>query len=88
MLYEVITRMLGTPVDLGKIRMPAMVVAARDDHIVPWRTAYRSARLLGGSTEFVLAESGHVAGIVNPPSDNRRRHWVADGGKLADTPDA
>ncbi len=81
-------RMLETPVDLGAIRMPAMVVAARDDHIVPWRTAYRSATLLGGSTEFVLAESGHVAGIVNPPRDNRRRHWVAERAALADTPDS
>ncbi len=81
-------RMQDTPVDLGAIKIPAMVVAARDDHIVPWRTAYQSARLLGGSTEFVLAASGHVAGIVNPPRDNRRRHWVAEDGALTDAPDS
>lgn len=77
--------MLHTPVDLGVITIPAIVVAARDDHIVPWRTAYQSARLLRGNTEFVLAASGHVAGIVNPPHENRRRHWVAQDGGLPGT---
>ncbi len=80
--------MQDTPVNLGAITIPAMVVAAREDHIVPWRTAYRSAGLLRGSTEFVLAASGHVAGIINPPRENRRRHWVADNGALAQTPES
>jgi len=75
-------RMQGVPVDLGTIMIPAMVVAARDDHIVPWKTAYRGARLLRGNTEFVLGASGHVAGIVNPADANQRHYWVTDDGKL------
>ena len=75
-------RMRDVPVDLGTIMIPAMVVAARDDHIVPWETAYVSARLLRGNTEFVLGASGHVAGIVNPAAANQRRFWITHDGKL------
>jgi polyhydroxyalkanoate synthase len=66
----------GVPLDIGAIRADAYVLATRDDHIVPWKTAYSSAHLLGGRTEFVLGASGHVAGIVNPASKNRRNFWV------------
>ena len=77
-------RMKGLPVDLGAIDVPAMVVATREDHIVPWKTAYCSATLLGGNTRFVLGTSGHVAGIVNPASENRRKYWMADDGLPTD----
>jgi len=69
-------KMLGVPVDLGRIDMPSYVLATREDHIVPWRTAYASARLLGGRIEFVLSASGHVAGVINPASKNRRNYWL------------
>ena len=75
-------RMKGLPVDLGAIDAPAMVVATREDHIVPWETAYRGAMLLGSNSRFVLGASGHVAGIVNPASANRRMYWIADGDAL------
>ncbi|MEO8005011.1 MAG: class I poly(R)-hydroxyalkanoic acid synthase [Betaproteobacteria bacterium] len=68
----------GVPLDLGEIDVPAFVVAARDDHIVPWKSAYASAALLGSRSEIVLAASGHVAGIVNPASKNRRHFWIND----------
>jgi polyhydroxyalkanoate synthase len=68
----------GVPVDLGEIEVPAFVLATREDHIVPWKTAHLSAALLGGPTEFVLGASGHVAGIVNPPAKNRRHYWTND----------
>jgi polyhydroxyalkanoate synthase subunit PhaC len=67
---------LGVPLDLGAITVPAYVLATREDHIVPWKTAHASAGLLGGRTEFVLGASGHVAGIVNPASKNRRHYWL------------
>jgi polyhydroxyalkanoate synthase len=67
----------GVPVDLSRIRIPAFVFAAREDHIVPWRTAYRSARLLGGDITFVLGASGHIAGVVNPPAKMKRSFWSA-----------
>jgi poly[(R)-3-hydroxyalkanoate] polymerase subunit PhaC len=67
---------LGTPVDFSKIAVPAYVLATREDHIVPWRTAYRTTQLLGGDSRFVLGASGHVAGVVNPASRNRRSYWT------------
>ncbi len=80
-------RMNGNPVDLGTLVMPSMVVATREDHIVPWQTAYRSARLLGGDTEFVLGASGHVAGIINPPEASQRHYWVGEGTGLPAEPE-
>jgi polyhydroxyalkanoate synthase len=43
---------------------------------VPWRSAYRSLELLAGETTFVLGASGHIAGVINPPSRNKRNHWA------------
>lgn len=68
--------MCGVPVDLGRLDMPAYVLATREDHIVPWKTAYASTRLLAGPVEFVLGSSGHIAGVVNPVSKNRRHYWL------------
>jgi polyhydroxyalkanoate synthase len=68
--------MCGVPVDLARVDMPAYVLATREDHIVPWRTAYASTRLLGGTIEFALSASGHIAGVINPASKNRRNFWL------------
>ena len=68
----------GVPVDLGNIKMPVFVLATREDHIVPWRSAYRTLGLVGGPATFVLGASGHVAGVVNPAARNRRSHWIGD----------
>ena len=68
----------GAPVDLGSIRLPTYILATREDHIVPWKTAYLSTRHLKGDTHFVLGASGHVAGVINPPSKNRRSYWAGD----------
>ena len=70
----------GVPVDLGQITVPAFVYASREDHIVPWQTAYASTQLLGGDVRFVLGASGHIAGVINPPAKGKRNYWV---GKLA-----
>jgi len=80
-------RMNGVAVDLGRITVPSMVVATREDHIVPWKTAYASTQLLGGDSEFVLGASGHVAGIVNPARANQRQYWVNDTGNRATRPE-
>jgi polyhydroxyalkanoate synthase len=76
----------GVPVDLGKVKLPVFVLSTREDHIVPWRSAYRTLSLLGGEKRFVLGASGHVAGIVNPPARKRRSYWV--GEPYPDDPDA
>jgi polyhydroxyalkanoate synthase len=69
----------GLPIDLRRIRTAWYLLAAEEDHIVPWRTAWLARGLLRGSREFVLAASGHIAGVVNPASKNRR-HFFAAGG--------
>jgi polyhydroxyalkanoate synthase subunit PhaC len=76
---------LGVPVDLGKVDRPAFILATREDHIVPWRAAYRSLGLLGGEKQFVLGASGHIAGIVNPPAGGKRSFWFS--GNSAENPD-
>ena len=70
--------MLDTPVSLKRIKLPTFVFAAREDHIVPWRGAYASARCLGGKVTFILGASGHIAGTINPASKNKRSYWVND----------
>jgi len=70
-------KMLGEKVDLGKLDMPAYLMAAREDHIVPWKSAYLARNLLGGETTFALGASGHIAGAINPASKNRRSYWTA-----------
>lgn len=68
----------GQPVDLGKIKVPAFIQASKEDHIVPWKTAYVSSQLLTGNVRFVLGASGHIAGVINPVSKNRRSYWTND----------
>jgi polyhydroxyalkanoate synthase subunit PhaC len=66
----------GTPVDLMLIDAPTYVLASRDDHIVPWRTAYATTKLVSGDVRFTLTASGHIAGVINPASRNKRNFWI------------
>jgi polyhydroxyalkanoate synthase len=68
--------MCGVHVDLGRLEMPTFIYASREDHIVPWKTAYLSRGLLGGDTTFVLGASGHIAGVINSPAKNKRSYWT------------
>jgi polyhydroxyalkanoate synthase len=61
--------MLGSPVDLGKVDVDAYVVAGITDHLCPWESCYRTTQLLGGPVKFVLSTSGHIAAMVNPPTN-------------------
>jgi polyhydroxyalkanoate synthase len=65
----------GVPIDMSYLDMPSFVFAAKEDHIVPWRSAYASAASFGGDVEFTLGASGHIAGVVNPASKNKRSFW-------------
>jgi len=70
--------LLGTPVDLSRVTVPAYFLSTREDHIAPWRSTYRGTQLLSGPKRFVLAASGHIAGVVNPPDGGKYGHWVSD----------
>ena len=73
----------GVPIDLTRIRIPAYIQAGREDHIAPARSVYKLTRHLSGPLRFVLAGSGHIAGVVNPPEARKYQHWVSD--HLAET---
>jgi polyhydroxyalkanoate synthase subunit PhaC len=75
---------LGTPVDLGKVRCDAYVVAGATDHIIPWTAAYQTTQLLGGGSEFVLGSSGHIQAIVNPPKNRKSSFLTRPGPPPAD----
>jgi polyhydroxyalkanoate synthase subunit PhaC len=68
----------GEEVDLSRIDVPTFIYGSREDHIVPWRTAYASVPLLSGPISFVLGASGHIAGVINPASKNKRSFWRAE----------
>ena len=72
----------GTPIDLTTIKVPTYIFAAREDHIVPWQSAYLSTRILKGPIRFVLGASGHIAGAINPVSANKRNYWVNENTAL------
>ena len=70
------TTQLGTAVDLGRVDVPSFIYASKEDHIVPWKSAYASTQLLSNDVTFVLGASGHIAGVINPPAKNKRNYWT------------
>ena len=76
--------MLGETIDLSRITCPTYIYASRDDHIVPWRSAFRTRDFVGGEATFVLGASGHIAGVINPPESGRRNYWTNDRGTHPD----
>ena len=78
----------GERIDLGCIRQPLYAVGAEDDHIAPWRQTFRIMDLLGCPRRYVLSSSGHILGIVNPPSRPPKREYVAADVKAGDSYEA
>ncbi|MEO6880743.1 MAG: alpha/beta fold hydrolase, partial [Mycobacteriaceae bacterium] len=70
---------LGHPVDLSRATVDSYVVAGIADHICPWSSCYSSVHMLGGTTRFVLSTSGHIAALVNPPTNKKASYRVAEG---------
>jgi polyhydroxyalkanoate synthase subunit PhaC len=70
-----VMKLADTPLDLGQIKSDVYVLSAKEDHIAPWMTTYKTTQLLPGKVRFTLSSSGHIAGIVNPPSP-KAVHWT------------
>jgi polyhydroxyalkanoate synthase len=68
----------GEAIDLRQLDMPAYLYGSREDHIVPIAGAYASTQVLSGKKRFVMGASGHIAGVINPPSKNKRSYWTFD----------
>jgi polyhydroxyalkanoate synthase len=69
-------KICGQTIDFQQIKADVYIYASREDHIVPWESAYRTVHLLPGKKRFVLGASGHIAGVINPPVKKKRSHWV------------
>ena len=66
----------GVPIDLAQVKTPAYFLSAREDHIAPWTSTYAATQIFSGPMRFVLAASGHIAGVVNPPAAGKYSHWT------------
>ncbi len=66
----------GEPIDLSKVKTPCYFLSTIEDHIAPWKSTFKALDLLSGNNEFVLGASGHVAGVINPATKNRRNYWI------------
>jgi polyhydroxyalkanoate synthase subunit PhaC len=77
--------LLGEPIDLRRIKVPSYLISTREDHIAPWKSTYKATQIYNGPIRFVLAASGHIAGIVNPPDSGKYSHWINEN--LPPTPD-
>ena len=73
----------GDELDPGKVAVDTYILSAIDDHIVPWTSSYKTSQLFSGDNRYVLSNSGHIAGIVNPPNP-KSKHWVLEGELPAD----
>jgi polyhydroxyalkanoate synthase subunit PhaC len=80
----------GEKIDLSTITTPSYLLSTREDHIAPWKSTYAATQIYGGELRFVLAASGHIAGVVNPPAKNKYCHWIGEshkGSHLPKSPD-
>ncbi|MGE0830676.1 MAG: class I poly(R)-hydroxyalkanoic acid synthase [Hyphomonadaceae bacterium] len=75
--------LLGEPIRLSKVKIPIYMQCSREDHIAPAPSVYRTAQLFGGPVTYTMAGSGHIAGVINPPSANKYQNWTNDA--LPDT---
>ncbi|WP_439817473.1 PHA/PHB synthase family protein [Zavarzinia sp. CC-PAN008] len=68
----------GVPIDLRQVKIPIYLQASRDDHIAPYRSVFKATKLYSGPIRFMVAGSGHIAGVINPPAAKKYQHWLND----------
>jgi polyhydroxyalkanoate synthase len=66
----------GVPIDLTKVTVPVYLQASREDHIAPFRSVFKAKHNFSGPVRFVLAGSGHIAGVINPPEASKYQYWL------------
>ncbi|HEX4198218.1 MAG TPA: class I poly(R)-hydroxyalkanoic acid synthase, partial [Caulobacteraceae bacterium] len=66
----------GVTLDLADVKIPIFVQSSKEDHIAPLRSVYKGAKLFGGPVEFMMAGSGHIAGVINHPDAKKYQHWT------------
>jgi polyhydroxyalkanoate synthase len=76
------TIICGQPVDLNLIKLPMYIYGSKEDHIVPIDAAYASTHVFKGKKRFVMGASGHIAGVINPPANNKRSYWTGPDAKF------
>lgn len=76
------TTVCGEKIDFRKVKLPVYIYGSREDHIVPIGGAYGSTQIFPGKKRFVMGASGHIAGVINPASKNKRSHWIGPAGKF------
>jgi len=69
-------KLLGTPIDLSRVKLDTFITAGITDHITPWQGCYATTRLLGGTPEFILSSAGHIQSILNPPGNPKARYFT------------
>ncbi|HUA09133.1 MAG TPA: alpha/beta fold hydrolase [Candidatus Acidoferrales bacterium] len=78
----------GVPIDLGTIATPLYILGAEADHIAPWRTSYMTSQYVCGPVTYTRSNSGHVAGICNPPGNPKACYWTNDRTEPGESADA
>ncbi|HWS09624.1 MAG TPA: class I poly(R)-hydroxyalkanoic acid synthase, partial [Xanthobacteraceae bacterium] len=74
----------GTPMNLKAVKAPIYNLATREDHIAPAKSVLLGCKFFGGPVRFVMAGSGHIAGVVNPPAKNKYQYWIGQRPRNAD----
>lgn len=77
----------GTGINLSRVRIPSYFLSTREDHIAPWKATYAGPQLLQGDNRFVLAGSGHIAGVINPPNPDKLKYGYWLNPELPENPD-
>ena len=72
--------MAGVKLDLHKVKVPVYLQSAREDHIAPANSVFKSTQLFGGPVRFIIAGSGHIAGVINPPAAKKYQYWTNEAG--------
>jgi polyhydroxyalkanoate synthase len=71
-------KLAGEKLDLSKVKVPVYLQSAKEDHIAPVGSVFKSVNLFGGPVRFIIAGSGHIAGVINPPAAKKYQYWTND----------